>query len=29
MSAPPHKTRMTIRMDTDMLDWVRPPVNQA
>jgi uncharacterized protein (DUF4415 family) len=26
---PPHKTRITIRLDTDILDWFRRQVNEA
>jgi len=26
---PPHKTRITIRIDTEVLDWFRRQVNEA
>lgn len=26
---PPHKTRITIRLDNDILDWFRRQVNEA
>lgn len=26
---PPHKTRITIRLDTDIIDWFRGQVNKA